>query len=43
MYQSTFWPGAADLKTEFALWCKWLKEKIDYIVFKIYQYESRLE
>lgn len=43
MYQSTFWPGAANLKTEIDLWCTWLKEKIDYIIFKIYQFEARLE
>lgn len=43
MYQSTFWPGAANLKTEIELWFTWLKEKIDYIVFKIYQFESKLE
>ncbi|MGN1153768.1 MAG: hypothetical protein ACI4S3_07040 [Candidatus Gastranaerophilaceae bacterium] len=43
MYQSTCWPGVADFKIEFQLWCTWLKEKIDFIVFKIYQYESRLE
>lgn len=42
MYQSTFWPGVSNLKVEFNLWCTWLKEKIDFIIFKIYQYESKL-
>ena len=43
MYQSTFWPGINDFKTELELWYSWFKEKIDFIVFKIYQYESRIE
>lgn len=43
MYQSTCWPGAESFKTEIELWCSWLKEKIDFIIFKIYQFEARLE
>lgn len=42
MYQNIFWPGTNNLKTEFCLWCTWFKEKIDFIVFKVYEYESKI-
>jgi len=43
MYQSLFWPGACDFKSELSLWANWLKEKIDSLYFKICQYELMLE